>query len=185
MSKLDVFLGPMFSGKSTELIRIIRLYRIINKKILIIKPIIDNRYNSDSITNHNNESEKSISVNNLSEIQNIQDYDLIIIDEGQFFNDLKENIKKWIDNYNIKIIVAGLDGDYNRNPFYNILEILPLADNFVKYKSLCNICNDGTEAIYTFRKSNSNEQILIGSNEYYIPVCREHYIELNNKKIAE
>ena len=178
--KLSLIIGPMFSGKSTELIKKIRLAKIINKKVLVIKPTIDNRYNENKITSHSFESEECITCTNLQELDNkIIDYDLIIIDEGQFFSDLKEYVVKWVDQFLKEIIVAGLDGDFQKNPMGQMLELIPHADKCKKILSLCKLCNNGNHAPFSYRLINNNEQVCIGGAESYIPLCRMH---INNEK---
>jgi thymidine kinase len=166
----------MFSGKSTELIRKIRVLKSINKKILVIKPKIDNRYESDKIVSHNKESENCLIIE-LNEIPDItvQKYDIIVIDEGQFFSNLKKMVLHWVEKLNMHVIIGGLDGDYKREPIGEILSLIPYADDYIKLKSMCKSCNDGTPAIFTKRLSNEHEQILIGSNDLYVPLCRYHY----------
>jgi thymidine kinase len=165
----------MFSGKSTEIIRRIKLCKIINMRVLVIKPNIDNRYNDSKITSHDFETADCISVNTLGELNNINEYDYIIIDEGQFFNDLKEVIVEWLNQYKVNIIISGLDGDFEKNPIGQILTLIPHAEKCIKLNSLCRLCNDGTEAPFSFRKVSSKDKILVGGVEMYIPVCRKHY----------
>ena len=168
----------MFSGKSTELIRRIRLLNTINKKVLVIKPIIDIRYTTDNkITSHNFETYNCISISNLAELslEYVKSYDTIVIDEGQFIPDLKKCVICWLKNTKLNIIIGSLDGDYNRNPIGEVLELIPYANKCYKYSSLCNICNNGTKAPFTKRLVESTDQILVGSKESYIPVCSYHY----------
>lgn len=181
MGKLKIFLGPMFAGKSTEIIRRIRKMKFIGKKILVVKPQIDNRYNEDKITSHDYETADCIIVTNLSELQNIKDYNTIIIDEGQFFNDLKENVILWVDTFDINVVIAGLDGDFQRQPIGQMLELIPYADSCVKLNALCSKCKDGTNASFSHRIIHSNEQILIGGSDTYIPLCRKCYLNMNKK----
>jgi thymidine kinase len=180
---LELIIGPMFSGKSSELIRKIRLAKIINKKILVIKPLIDNRYDNQKIVSHSFESENCITVATLEEVNDkINNNDLIIIDEGQFFPDLKLHVLRWVEEYNKNVIVGGLDGDYKRNPIGEILSLIPFADKCHKINSLCKECNDGTPALFTHRKLNPNmslEQIQVGGSETYEPLCRNHFILMN------
>ena len=179
--KLELIIGPMFSGKSTELIRRINLLKVINKKVLVVKPSIDIRYNTDKLTTHNYESTDCVVLENLSSINNeINNYDVVVIDEGQFFKDLKKTVSIWVDNYNINVIVGGLDGDYERKPIGQILELIPMAESCVKLCSYCNMCSNGIEGPFSLRLIKSNDQILIGGVETYIPVCRFHYLESNN-----
>jgi len=173
---LELIIGPMFSGKSSELIKKIRLAKIINKKVLVIKPIIDIRYKDNKIVTHSFEQEECYSVEKLMNIDNIvSDYDVIIVDEGQFFSDLKEYVLKWVDKDNKKVIVGGLDGGHKRNKIGEILDLIPFSDSCIKINSLCKECNDGTPGIFTFRTNNSDEQVQIGGSESYMPLCRKHY----------
>ena len=176
--KLELFIGPMFSGKSTELIKNIRLYKIINKKVLILKPNIDTRYDKNKIVSHNGENETCYVIDNLEKISNeiITKYDIIIIDEGQFFKSLKNMCLLWVEKYNKHVIVGGLDGDYQRNPIGELLDLIPYADKYQKLYALCNYCKDGTKAIFSKRIMNNQNQILIGGSELYVSVCRFHYL---------
>jgi thymidine kinase len=179
--KLELIIGPMFSGKSTELIRQIRLLQKIDKKVLVTKPIIDQRYIQDKITSHNYESVECKVLSRLDEISDevIKQYNTIIVDEGQFFPDLVDTITRWVNNYSINIIVGGLDGDFQRKPIGQILDLIPMADKCTKLNSLCNMCKDGTKAPFSFRLVKSNDKVLVGGSEAYIPVCRKHFIELS------
>jgi thymidine kinase len=176
-NKLELIIGPMFSGKSTELIRRIRLLQKIDKKVLVIKPTIDSRYNVDKITSHNYESVDCQVITNLNEISDttIETYDCVIIDEGQFFPDLVKVVSYWIENFSVDIVVGGLDGDFQRKPIGQILDLIPMADQCQKLNSLCNICKDGTPAPFTFRLVKSTDVVLVGGSESYIPVCRKHF----------
>ena len=110
--------------------------------------------------------------------EEIMNHDYIMIDEGQFFSDLKEYVLKWCEVFKKNIIVIGLDGDYKRNTFGQILDLIPVADQVTKLKALCKLCNDGTEALFTHRLSEEDEQVVISYSKY-IPVCRQHYLEQN------
>jgi len=181
MATITVYLGCMYSGKTSELIRECRRCLTINKNILAINYAADNRYFTDNyIASHNLEKISCIKVNKLSEVDKnkINNSDYIFIDEGQFFTDLKEYVLKWCEEYKKNIIVIGLSGDFMRKPFGQILDLVPVADKVIKLNALCNFCNDGTEAIFTHRLSGGNEQVVIGTTNY-VPVCRKHYLELN------
>jgi thymidine kinase len=174
---LQLIIGPMFSGKSTELIRNVRLNKIINKKVLVIKPSIDNRYDSNRIVSHTKDNEDCIVVDDLTQIDNniINDHDVIIIDEGQFFKNLKKAVLYWVDNLNKYVIIGGLDGDFERKSIGEINDLIPHADKYEKKIALCKLCLDGTNAIFSKRICCNNDQVLIGSDDLYIPVCRYHY----------
>jgi thymidine kinase len=176
---LTLVLGCMYSGKSTELMRQIKREKIISDKYLIISSKLDTRYGINKIISHDHESFPCISVSNLSEISDseIKNNDKIFIEEGHFFDDLVEYVSKWVDEYKKEVIVFGLSGDFERKPFKNISELISMADSVKMLKSLCSICNDGTEAIFSKRLSVSKEKIEVGSHDVYIPVCRECYLK--------
>jgi thymidine kinase len=176
--KLELYIGPMFSGKSTELIKNVRLYKIINKKVLILKPNIDTRYDVNRIVSHNGEKEDCHITDDLENIsfETIIAYDIIIIDEGQFFKSLKKMCLLWVEKYNKHVIIGGLDGDFQRNPMGELLELIPYADKYHKLCALCKYCNDGTKAIFSKRIMSSKDQVLIGGSDSYVSVCRYHYL---------
>jgi len=184
MSKLELIIGPMFSGKSTELVNRVRELHQLEKNVLVIKPSIDNRYEKGDreLITHNNVSIECTVLEKLSDINyNILELaDTIIIDEGQFFSDLKETVLFWLAKYKINIIVAGLDGDYQRNPIGDILNLIPHSDVCTKLTARCVECRDNTPAPFTRRTIQSNEQILIGGADMYEPVCRMHYHNINS-----
>ena len=99
--------------------------------------------------------------------------DVILINEGQFFDDLYDFVVSMLSQ-NKKVYVCGLDGDYQCNKFGQILDIIPLCDKVVKLTSLCGLCKNGTRAIFSKRISNEKEQTVVG-NDNYIPVCRNCY----------
>jgi thymidine kinase len=178
---IKVIFGCMFSGKTSEIIKLYRKCKIINKKVLSINFAQDNRYsNDDSIVSHNLDKIDCIKVNKLCDVpeSTILEHDYIMIDEGQFFSDLKEFVLKWCEVFKKNIVVIGLDGDYKRNSFGQIFDLIPIADEVHKLKALCKLCNDGTDALFTHRISTEHEQVVIG-NSNYIPVCRRHYVEQN------
>jgi thymidine kinase len=180
-NKLNIIIGCMFSGKTSELVRECRRRLHSKQKVLVINYISDNRYTEeDYIVSHNLEKIKCIKVKELKDIPctEIDKVDFIFIDEGQFFIDLKEYVNKWCDEYKKNITIVGLDGDFKREPFGQILDLIPKCDNIIKLKALCALCNDDTEGLFTYRLSDENEQISIGV-ENYIPLCRYHYLQKN------
>jgi thymidine kinase len=176
--KLELYLGPMFSGKSTELIKNVRLNKVINKKVLILKPNIDTRYDANRIVSHNGEKEDCQVTDDLKNIseKTILSYDVIIIDEGQFFKSLKKMCLLWVETLGKHVIVGGLDGDFQRNPMGEILDLIPYADKYTKLCALCKYCNDGTIAIFSKRIKNEASQVLIGGSDLYVSVCRKHFL---------
>ena len=175
----------MFAGKSTYLINtandIIKT-GIESKEILMINHSYDNRYTSNSnICTHDGVEMSSISLEYLNEllidvkyIKTMENVNYIFIDEGQFFNDLYEVVKKLLTIYKKTIYICGLDGDYKQEQFVSsrIFDLIPYASTLTKLNSRCSICNN--IAPFTKRRNNSNIQILIGGALEYKPVCLNH-----------
>tara|TARA_Y100000389_G_C17418274_1_gene495077 strand:- start:690 stop:1235 length:546 start_codon:yes stop_codon:yes gene_type:complete len=179
---LDLVVGCMFSGKSTELIRIVRRLETISENYIVIKPKIDTRYSANNVSTHDKVEHKCIIKENLISLFEDNNYmgaKHIIIEEAQFFPDLEPFVLKAVDDDKKHITVVGLDGDSNRNNFGQMHKLYPLCDSIIKLKALCLQCNDGTEAIFSKRIIEEKQQTSIGSNEKYIAVCRPCF--LNNK----
>ena len=175
---LHIIFGPMFSGKTTELINQINSLKIYKKNILIINSEKDNRISQNYIKTHNNIKYEAIKYEELTdEILNdiINKYDTICIDEAQFFTNLLKFVSILL-KYDKYIIVAGLNGDSKQEKFGYIPDLIPLCNKITKLSAVCNICNDGTPADFTKLKDNINKdkQILIGDNSIYMAVCRKH-----------
>lgn len=176
---IRLYIGCMFSGKTTELLREYTRWKNINKNVIMINYINDDRYGQDDfVYSHDKNKVPCIRLKNLSEapIELLEKNDVILINEGQFFPDLIEFCKLWCDVYKKNIVVCGLDGDHLRIPFVEISSLISIADEVIKLQAFCKKCNDGTRAIFTKRLSEEKERIVIGSDKY-IPVCRKHYLE--------
>ncbi len=172
----------MFSGKTSELQREYTRWHNINKSAIMINYADDNRYGDDNyVYNHDRQKIPCVKSKKLSDVdqQILKENDVILINEGQFFPDLLDFCKLWCDTYKKNIVVCGLDGDYLRNPFGQINELISLCDEVIKLKAFCKLCNDGSRAIFTKRLTNQTENIIIGSDDVYMPVCRKHYLERN------
>jgi thymidine kinase len=179
---LTLILGPMFSGKSTKLIQYINKYKTLNKKMLIIKPSIDNRYTTTAnICTHDMQTQNCICIGHyeLNSIFNLDTYtesNIIIIEEGQFFDNLFENINKMLTDKKT-IYISALNGDSNRELFGEIYKLIPICDNFEFLQALCLDCSDGTPAIFSKRLNTNNlNKILVAGATEYKAVCRHHYL---------
>ena len=175
---INLIIGCMFSGKSTEVIRLARKYKSINKNVLIINHSTDTRYGNGIISSHDQEKLNAVALSEITDIINTPDYtdaDVIIIEEAQFFNDLFDFVIKSADFDKKHLIVSGLDGDFKREKFGDILKLIPHADKVTKLNGFCGICKDGTPAIFTKRLSSSTDKTLVGGSDIYLPVCRYHY----------
>lgn len=185
---LKMIIGPMYSGKSFELIKTIRELKILELPFLVIKPKIDNRYtDEDYIVSHNDDREQCISIDDMIELEkyDLSKYKYIIIDEGQFFKNLNRVVKHLVNDYNLNVVIAGLDGDFKMNPIGEILNLIPFSDECIKLNSKCIECKDRTLAPFSYKKTLDSNIIDIGSVDKYIPLCRKHYNQFTKNKTCE
>jgi len=176
--KLELVIGNMFSGKSTELIRRINREKSIHKKIVVINFMDDNRYSKNAVSTHDKTNVNSLKLKFLADFNAnmIQQYDSFFIDEGQFFTDLYPFVILLVDTFKKHVVVSGLDGDSDRNMFGDILKLIPICDTVDKLCAYCAMCNNGTNGPFTRKIVKDSKQIDIGGSEKYIPVCRNHYL---------
>ena len=170
--RLVLILGPMFSGKSTRLIEIIRKYTYKAKKTIMIKYFADKRYSEKSeVVTHDLIKYDSMDCKNLGDsFEILKNYDVIGIDEGQFFPDLVDICEKLVLLKKI-VIIAALNGDFRMEPFPVISKIISKADKIKLLKAYCFNCHK--DAKFSLRIVQSNETVLIGAGEAYKPACRE------------
>lgn len=186
IGNIHLILGCMFSGKTSELIRIVQRYKCIDKKVLLVNYIEDKRYSENStdtilqekVYTHDKVGYTCVSLENIDELLNlINEYDVFAINEGQFFNNIYFISQELCEKYNKDVIICGLDGDYKRKLFKNnLLDLIPIADTVQILTAYCSICKDETPARFSKRVSMETEQKVIGSSNY-IPVCRHHYLQ--------
>lgn len=176
---LAIYMGPMYSGKSSKLIEIATS---LGDMCLAVKPVIDNRYTTTSnIVSHDGVKYPCILLNKLSDLLDqdiLENKNYIIIEEAQFFEDLFDTVCVLVEVLNKCVYVAGLDGDYNRKSFANdqLLKLIPFADEAKKMSGTrCGIAGCTFPTIFSKRTSKDTAQIVIGNE--YIPVCRKHYLE--------
>ena len=174
---LHLILGPMFSGKTTELLRIYNRYNIANKKCVLIKYKNDNRYgDADSVVTHSNNTQNAHFIcTHLSDIFKtplILEADVICVDEIQFYPDADVICDIWANNGKY-VVVSGLNGDYNREPFEITSKLIPKAEKITLLTAICK--ETGKEAHFTKRKTDNKSKLLIGGEETYGAVCREKH----------
>lgn len=191
---LSIFTGPMYSMKTTSMLREVTLYSDLSKEkcALIINHSLDDRDISKVISSHSSiykglsDKVDAVATATLMSVD-VSKYTILSIDEGQFFNDLVEAVKLWL-SMGKHIICVGLDGDANMNKFGHISELVHLADKFEKLSAVCTICMNETlskgevitpcntvPAPFTKKIIQGGEQIDIGGAEKYIAVCRKHH----------
>lgn len=191
---LEIILGSMYSGKTSRIIEIYKQCKFCNISVAVINHSMDVRYDDELLSTHDLvkipciKTEKLFDVwmgddtymdANVKLIPRINDKfkvassSVILINEGQFFHDLEEFVKRLLEN-DKKVYICGLDGDFERKKFGQILDLIPLCDKVIKLTSLCSICKDGTAGIFSKRITLEKTQTVVGSHNY-IPVCRNCY----------
>lgn len=179
---LDLVLGPMWAGKSSYILGKIRRYRAIGWDVLVIVNPLDTRYGTQILSTHDKEQVSALAIGDLKRLETLPAYtsaQLLVIEEAQFFQGLYEFVKKAVETDKKHVVCVGLDGDAQRKPFGEILQLIPLCDSVEKIQSLCVGCKDGTPALFTHRRGISETQIQVGAEERYEPLCRKHFLSAN------
>ncbi|QRI42827.1 thymidine kinase [Cheloniid poxvirus 1] len=175
--EIRLIIGPMFSGKTTELVRLIRRFMISNRKCLIIKHCIDSRYTEGDLkaiyTHDKISMEALISDNLLKLVPTLDEFEVIGIDEGQFFDDIAE-FSEIMANKGKIIIIAALNGDFRRELFGNVFKLLPLSESITSLTAICTSCNK--EASFSKRITGDKDVKVIGGKEMYTAICRKCFL---------
>ena len=183
---LEIILGPMYAGKTSHVMDLYRKYKFCNLNTIVINHEMDKRDGtSHTLFSHDSTQIPCIEVKNLESIlteANILKYSVFIINEGQFFTDLSSTVINLVDIHKKTVHVNGLDGDYKRDKFGQLLDLIPYCDDVIKLKALCGVCKNCTKGIFTYRKTQQKEQIIVSQEGMYVPVCRNCYNTLENMK---
>lgn len=181
---IEVVCGPMFSGKSEELIRRLRRAEIARQRVQIFKPGIDQRYSDDHIVSHSELTIPSEGVKDASELEKRLDWrtEVIGIDEAQFLGEGMVDLVVRLADMGKRVIIAGLDTDYLGRPFHPMPELLAVADEIVKTLAICMQC--GNPAKHTQRLIASEELVVVGAAGMYEARCRRCF-EPNLTKLAK
>ena len=184
---LSIILGPMWSGKTSKIVDLYKKYNFCQVPIMPINYSLDTRYGTECISTHDERiitCETSETLSQISDICNGEETEkfkkckVILINEGQFFSDIKPWVSCALEKHNKHIYICGLDGDFRREKFGDLLDLIPLCDEVVKLKAICVNCKVN-QAIFTHRHiREETDQILIGTDEYK-PLCRSCYININ------
>lgn len=178
---VEVICGSMFSGKSEELIRRVRRSQFAKQKIAVFKPKIDDRYSKEAVVSHNGTTVIALPIGHSDQLWEFidDDFDVIAIDEAQFFDDaIIDNVQK-LANHGFRVIVAGLDQDFRGRPFGPMPDLLSIAEQITKLQAVCTVC--GSPASRTQRLIDGKPAgvadpiILVGASEAYEPRCRHHH----------
>jgi thymidine kinase len=169
---IEVICGPMFSGKSEELIRRLRRTEIARQRVQIFKPGIDERYSQDHIVSHSELKIRSVGVKDAADMESRLDLrtEVIGVDEAQFLGEGIVPLVVRLADMGKRIVIAGLDTDYLGRPFHPMPELLAVADEITKTLAICMQC--GNPAKHTQRLIASEELIVVGATGMYEARCR-------------
>ena len=171
---IEVICGSMFSGKTEELIRRLKRAQFAKQKIEIFKPAIDVRYDDDLVTSHDSNQIPSTPVPAAANIPILADgCDVVGIDEAQFFDDEIVQVCNALANRGVRVIVAGLDMDFEGKPFGPMPALMATAEYVTKVHAVCT--RTGNPAHYSFRKSDLKDLVVLGEKENYEPLSRAAY----------
>ena len=184
--KIHLIIGPMYSGKTTELLRLYKRYYLAGKSCILIKHKDDTRYETDYVVTHDKKRLKALSTKTLSNIysnSDVSNSEVICIDEIQFYNDAADTCDKWANDGKI-VIAAGLNGDYLREPFEQVSRLLAKVE-MNNLTALTAICTEtGQQASFSKRITNEKEIKVIGGSEKYIACSRKSYFSEKNHTIT-
>ena len=176
--RLEVITGPMFSGKSEELIRRLNRARIARQRVSCFKPDIDLRYHRTSIASHSEQTHAASTVANVERLREalfplLNEVDVIGIDEVQFFDESVIPLSVELVHLGKRVVMAGLDTTFAAEPFGPVPNLMAIADEVTKLSAVCMVC--GQPAIHTQRLGQSQELVVVGAAGLYEARCRAHF----------
>ena len=184
---LELAFGPMFSGKTTWLTNLHKQCTFCNMRVMVVNFAGDTRYTTAGeslLSTHDRTKIPCIMCSSIEELESMHAHaleaaEVILINEGQFFGDIMR-VLQFVDAGK-RVYVCGLDGDFEKKRIGAFLDLIPHCDKVCKLTSLCSICRNGKEAIFSFRTTSETDQIVIGSDNY-LPLCRACYQNQTDKK---
>ena len=175
---IQLIIGPMFSGKTTELIRRLNRRKIAGNKVVLLRPKTDTRkYLTHDMMTHNLDE---FFVNSISETDTSK-YDVIGIDEGQFFTLLCEYSNQLANSGKI-VIISGLNASSEQEPFNNIQKIIPYAEKITKMNAVCSKCGSDYASFSIYKNNDKYDAVKIGGKESYDAYCRGCWLNHINTK---
>jgi len=176
---IEVICGSMFSGKTEELIRRLNRARIARQKVEVFKPAVDTRYDEEDVVSHDEKKTSSIPVQNASQILfYAEDFEVVGIDEAQFFGDEIVNVCNQLAKKGKRVVVSGLDMDFKGNPFGPMPALMAIAEYVTKVHAICIRC--GNPANYSHRTVADEKLVVLGETDSYEPLCRKCFIDSNS-----
>jgi thymidine kinase len=183
---LELILGPMFSGKTSTLKKIYDQCMYCNIPVTVINYSGDTRYSADAVMSTHDKimipciMGTSIIETIKSNAEKVKQSEVILINEGQFFPDIK-CVVDLVEKECKRVYICGLDGDFQKNKIGSLLDLIPHCDNVCKLKSLCSECRNGKAGLFSYRITNETDQVVIGV-ENYKPLCRMCYEKMSSSK---
>jgi thymidine kinase len=173
--RMEVITGPMFSGKSEELIRRLKRAQIARLRIASFKPEIDLRYQPDAISSHSAQTLRAVAVRDVDRLRAVlfaalDTVDVVGIDEAQFFDELLVGLAMELVEAGKRVVLAGLDTTFAGEPFAPMPALMAIADEVVKLSAVCMVC--GAPAIHTQRLGASQQLVMVGASGMYEARCR-------------
>lgn len=182
---LELWIGPMFSGKTTQLIQTYKQYHYIGKNVCVVNYNLDQRYHDTMLSTHDKMMIPCLQTSLLKNIKHdALQSDVILINEGQFFADLFNEVIDLVEVHKKKVYICALDGDFKREKFGSVLDLIPYCDKVTKLNALCSSCKNGTKALFSHRLTQEEDQVVIGSDNY-MPLCRRCYKDKNAQNSGE
>ena len=178
MGRLEVICGPMFSGKSEELLRRVKRAEIGKRPYHLFKPLLDSRYSKDQVASHSGIRKDCITVENytgINKVLHLIEPCLVGIDETQFFSAALPNAVGELMLRGFRVVVAGLDMDSAGQPFGPLPALMAMANSVDKLTAVCSVC--GSDATHTYRTSSKSDQILVGTSSEYEARCLTHWVQ--------
>ena len=176
---IEVICGSMFSGKTEELIRRLNRARIAKQKVEVFKPAVDTRYDEIDVVSHDEKKTSSIPVQNASQILfYAEDFEVVGIDEAQFFSDELVNVCNQLAEKGKRVVVSGLDMDFKGNPFGPMPALMAIAEYVTKVHAICIRC--GNPANYSHRTVSDKKLVMLGETDSYEPLCRKCFVDSNS-----
>lgn len=171
---IEVICGGMFSGKTEELIRRAKRAHIADQKVVVVKPAVDNRYNEEDVVSHNKNVLPGLIVDTADQIILLTgEAEVVCIDEAQFFDRQLISVANTLANDGKRVIVAGLDMDFQGRPFEPMPQMLAIAEYITKLHAVC--AESGTMAHYSQRVVENKDRVLVGEADAYEPRSRHCY----------
>jgi thymidine kinase len=177
--RIEVITGPMFSGKSEELIRRLKRARIARQRVVCYKPDIDIRYHRDAIASHSSQTYDAVTIANVERLRAelfpvLHEVEVIGLDEAQWLDDSIVPLAMELVHLGKRIVVAGLDMTFAGEPFGPIPALMAIADEVTKLSAVCMVC--GAPAIHTQRLGASQELVVVGAAGVYEARCRRCFL---------